>query len=181
MHFELRLQGGGKLFAYGLVWADTILAFGIARIREVPSFCRDDDYANFFTEHAKSFWAFWRMGEVARTHLLDRRNLCNAVTWAEQTRGAGFISIDRNAGSVDVEVCLSDREADDGSSALEEWVGIVQHAKDDLNQEVLLRLNLAESALRDLDIDGFKAGKRLGTTDIELEVRRSAIQFASDD
>jgi hypothetical protein len=82
---------------------------------------------------------------------------------------------------VDVEVCLSDREADDGASALEEWVGIVKDAKDDLNKEVLLRLNLPESALRDLDIEGFKSGKLLGTTDIELEVRRSAIQFAPDD
>ena len=44
-----------------------------------------------------------------------------------------------------------------------------------------LQLNFAGAGFRDFDLDGFRDGKRLGTTDIELEVRPSAIQFARDD
>ncbi len=57
----------------------------------------------------------------------------------------------------------------------------MKEAKDDLNTEILLRLNLSAATLRDFDIDGFAAGKRLGTTDLELEIRPSAIQFSRDD
>jgi hypothetical protein len=70
----------------------------------------------------------------------------------------------------------------EGASIFDEWSRIVAEAKHDLNREVLLRLNFfAEAGFRDFDLDGFRAGKRLGTTDIELEARPSAIQFARDD
>jgi hypothetical protein len=42
-----------------------------------------------------------------------------------------------------------------------------------------LRLNRGASTLRDFDVCAFKLGKRLGTTDIELEVRPSAL-FSRD-
>jgi hypothetical protein len=71
--------------------------------------------------------------------------------------------------------------AENGASVFEDWNRLVSEAKDDLNKEILLRLNLAAATLRDFDIDGFNAGERLGTTDIELEIRPSAIQFSGDD
>jgi len=107
------------------------------------------------------------------------------VTVTDATPGAGFISIDRLADQrkeVRVDICLSvTRAVEDGASVFDDWNRIVREAKHDLNKEVLLRLNLAAATMRDFDIDGFKAGKRLGTTDIELEVRPSAIQFSRDD
>ncbi len=125
------------------------------------------------------------MGDVARTHLLDRASLCAPVTVTDATPGAGFLSIDRLAGQrkeLRVDVCLSvTQTVKDGASVFDDWNRIVREAKTDLNQEVLLRLNLTEAAMRDFDIDGFEAGKRLGTTDLELEIRPSAIQFSRDD
>lgn len=81
-----------------------------------------------------------------------------------------------------MDICLSVTPAGkDETSIFDEWNRIVAEAKYDLNREVLLRLTLAAASFRDFDIDGFIAGKRLGTTDIELEIRPSAIQFARDD
>jgi hypothetical protein len=154
---------------------------GTARIREAPGFCRDPDCADYFTEQAKAFWSFWRMGDSARTHLLDRRGLCAPVTWTEKTLGAGFVSIDRDAKQVNVDICLSTEQNEVGMSVFDDWNRIVKEAKDDVNREISLRLNLGAGTLRDFDFDAFKLGKRLGTADIELEVRPSAIQFTRDD
>jgi hypothetical protein len=185
MRFELRLQNGSKLFPIGLGWHDVIGEVGTAKIREFPGFCRDLDCADCFAPHAKAGWSFWRMGDVARNHLLDRASLCAPLTVTEATRGAGFISIDRLGGQrkeVTVDVCLSVTQVgDDGVSIFDEWNRMVREAKDDLNKEVLLRLNIGAATFRDFDIDGFRVGKRLGTTDIELEIRPSKIQFSRDD
>jgi len=185
MRFELRLQNGSKLYPIGLGWHDVIGEVGTARIRETPGFCRDLDFADCFAAHAKAGWSFWRMGNVARIYLLDRASLCAPITVTDATPGAGFISIEHLAdqrNEVRVDICLSVTPAVEGSaSVFDDWNRIVREAKDDLNKEVLLRLNLAAAILRDFDRDGFKAGKRLGTTDIELEVRPSAIQFSRDD
>jgi hypothetical protein len=125
------------------------------------------------------------MGDVARTYLLDRASLCAPVTVTEATPGAGFISIDHLANQrreVRVDVCLSVTPAgEDNASIFDDWNRRVKEAKDDLNKEILLRFNFAAATFRDFDIDGFTAGKRLGTTDIELEIRPSAIQFSRDD
>jgi hypothetical protein len=177
--FELRLQGGGKLFAFGLVWLDILGEGGIARIREAPGFCREPDCAEYFTEHATAFWSFWRMGDAAKRHLLDRRGLCLPVVWTATTLGAGFVSIDRDASQVNVDVCLSTASNEGGVSAFDDWNRIAKDTKNDVNQEMLLRLNFGD--LRDFDLDAFKSGKRLGTTDIALEVRPAAIQFSPDD
>ena len=185
MRFELRLQGGLKLFPIGMGWHDIIGEVGVARIREAPGFCHDPDCAECFTGQAKAIWSFWRMGDAARSHLLNRDSLCAPIKMTDATPGAGFIAIERNLDltkQLSVDVCLSViQTGDHGVSVFDDWNSIVSKAKDDLNTEVLLRLNLGAATLRDLDIDGFKSGKRLGTADIELEVRPSAIQFARDD
>jgi len=185
MRFELRLQNGTKLFPIGLGWHDIIGEVGTAIVREAPDFCRDPDFADCFASHAKAGWSFWRMGDAARSYLFARASLCAPVTVTDATPGAGFISIDRLADQrreVRVDVCLSVTPAgEDKFSIFDEWNRMVKEAKDDLNKEILLRFNLAVATLRDFDIDGFRAGKRLGTTDIELEIRPSAIQFSRDD
>ena len=103
----------------------------------------------------------------------------------DATPGAGFISIDHLANErkeLKVDVCLSvTQTVESGVSVFDDWNRIAKAAKNDLNTEILLRLNLAAAAIRDFDLDGFVAGKRLGTTDLELEVRPSAIQFSPDD
>jgi hypothetical protein len=124
------------------------------------------------------------MGDAARADLLNRDLLCAPISVTDATQGAGFVAIERLHGTkqVSVDVCLSvSQSGNHGVSVFDEWNSIVQETKDDLNTEVLLRLNLGAATLRDLDIDGFKSGKRLGTVDIELEVRPSTIQFADDD
>ena len=185
MRFELRLQNGTKLFPIGLGWHDIIGEVGTATIRDCPGFCRDPETADCFAPHAKVGWNFWRMGDAARRELLDRASLCAPLTVTDATPGAGFISIDHLANQireVKVDVCLSVTPAgEDKFSIFDEWNRMVREAKHDLNKEILLGLNLAAATLRDFDIDGFRAGKRLGTTDIELEIRPSAIQFSRDD
>jgi len=185
MRFELRLQNGTKLFPIGMGWHQIIGEVGTATIRECPGFCRDLDLAHCFAPHAKANWYFWRMGDAARTQLLDPKSLCAPVAVTDATPGAGFISIEHLAEQrreVRVDVCLSVTPAGkDETSIFDEWNRIVAEAKPDLNREVFLRLTLAAASFRDFDMDGFRAGKRLGTTDIELEIRPSAIQFARDD
>lgn len=178
MHFLLRLQGGGKLVAYGALWHETIGEFGMARFRDVPDFCREPDCAKYFTEHAKASWLFWRAGEAARRHV-PAPGLCAPVAWTETTQGVGFLSID--APQVTIDVCLSTAPNQNGVSVFDDWNSIVRDAKNDVNREILLRLNFGPTTLRDLDTDAFKSGKRLGTTDLALEVRPSAIQFSRDD
>jgi hypothetical protein len=123
-----------------------------------------------------------RAGEAAWSQLLDKRSLCAPLNIGAKTLGAGFVSIDHTAKGATVDVCLSVTETTaDGVSIFDDWTSIVKDTKDDLNTEILLHLNLGAATLRDLDIDGFKSGKRLGTVDLELEVRPSAIQFSRDD
>ena len=185
MRFELRLQNGSKLFPIGMGWHQIIGEVGTATIRECPGFCRDADLADCFAPHAKVGWSFWRLGDAARKELLDRSWLCAPLTLSDAAQGAGFVSIEHRANQqreVRVDVCLSVAPAGkDGASNFDEWSSIVAEAKHDLNREVLLRLNFAEARFRDFDLDGSRDGKRLGTTDIELEVRLSAIQFVRDD
>jgi hypothetical protein len=80
---------------------------------------------------------------------------------------------------VNVDVCLSTAANASGVSVFDDWNRIAKETKDDVNREMLLRLNLEN--MRDFDLDAFKSGKRLGTTDIALEVRPGAIQFSRDD
>jgi hypothetical protein len=80
---------------------------------------------------------------------------------------------------VNVDICLSTAANESGVSVFDDWNRIAKETKDDVNREMLLRLNLEN--LRDFDLDAFKSGKRLGTTDIALEVRPGAIQFSRDD
>ncbi|HEX7531814.1 MAG TPA: hypothetical protein VF340_01115 [Methyloceanibacter sp.] len=185
MRFEFRLQNGNKLFPIGVGWHDVLGEGGAARIRECPGFCCDLPFADIFAAHAKASWSFWRMGDVARLYLLDRASLCAPVTVTDATPGAGFISIDHLANErkeLKVDVCLSvTQTVESGVSVFDDWNRIAKAAKNDLHTEILLRLNLATAAIRDFDLDGFVAGKRLGTTDLELEVRPSAIQFSPDD
>ncbi len=182
MRFDIRLQGGGKFYAFGLGWLQLIGESGFARILHAPAFCHDPDCADCFTSYAKASWFFWRAGEAAWSQLLDKRSLCAPLNIGAKTLGAGFVSIDHTAKGATVDVCLSVTETTaDGVSIFDDWTSIIKDAKDDLNTEILLHLNLGAATLRDLDIDGFKSGKRLGTVDLELEVRPSAIQFRPDD
>ena len=185
MQFELRLQNGNKLYPIGLGWHDIIGEVGTAIVRQAPDFCRDPDFANCFAPHGKAGWYFWRMGEAARIELLDPRSLCAPVRVSDATHGAGFISIEHLSNrrrEVRVDVCLSVTPAShDAVSVFDDWSRIVRETRHDLNTEILLRLDVSAAAMRDFDLDRFKSGSRLGTTNIELTIRPSAIQFSRDD
>jgi hypothetical protein len=182
MHFDFRLQGGAKLFPFGLGWIEMIGEGGYARVLHAPAFCHEPDCAEYFTQAAEPTWRFWRANDASLKYLLDRHALCAPIAFGAKTQGAGFVSIDRigKRASVDVLLSLTETNAD-GVSIFDDWERIVKDAKDDLNTAIVLRLTLGDATLRDFDIDGFKSGKRLGTVDLELKVAPSAIQFSRDD
>jgi hypothetical protein len=182
MRFDFRLQGGGKFYAFGLGWLELIGESGFARILSAPDFCHDADCAEYFTGYAEASWFFWRAGDKAWSQLLEKCSLSAPLSISAATLGVGFVSIDDTSKWATVDVCLSVTQTTaEGISIFDDWDRIVKDAKDDLYTEIVLHLNLGAATVRDLAIDGFKSGKRLGTTDLELEVRPSAIQFRPDD
>jgi hypothetical protein len=66
-----------------------------------------------------------------------------------------------------------------GLSIYEDWIGILKANKDDLNKEVVLRMEFG--VVTPAEIDGFREQKSLVTKDIELQVRPRSIQWAHDD
>ena len=108
------------------------------------------------------------------------RLLGAALGGTERTPGIGFISIDESDGSVHVDVYLSTREfSANGVSVYEDWTQIVSEAKDDPHRDVLLRMNVGALAVD--EIEKFKSGLALTTTDVDLQVRPRAIPFAPGD
>ena len=98
------------------------------------------------------------------------------------TKGVGFLEANGAYRCVFVEVSLPTTNfGTTGISTFEDWLRILRATKDDLNQEALLRLNFAQDLIKDSDIAAFKEGKRLATTDVELQVRPRAIQWARED
>ena len=152
----------------------------MARILRAPEFCNDPELARYFGEQSKSQWELSPIDTAARRSFSDEARLCRIVEISAATNGVAFLEVGGGHGHVHVEICLPTTNFGmTGISTFEDWLRIIRAAKDDLNQEALLRLNFAVELLQDVDIAAFKSGKRLATTDVALHVRPRAIQWAS--
>jgi hypothetical protein len=156
---------------------------GVARILRAPDFCRaDPELSRYFDEQAKVQWDLSPIdGNAVRMFAAESR-LVRAIDVAAVTIGVGFVEANATYGCAFLELCLPTTDfASTGISTFEDWQRILRATKDDLNQKAILRLQFAEDRLQDSDIAAFKLGKRLATTDVELEVRPRIVQWSRDD
>jgi hypothetical protein len=176
--FELRLEGGVS-FGFGPPRPGDA---GMAQTLRAPDFCRDPELAHYFKEGAKAQWGLSPIDTTARKTFADEASLARPVDINTITNGIGFIEVSGGYRCVFVELFLPTTDfRKTGMSTFEDWVRILRATKDDLNQEALLHLNFARDQVQKLDIAAFTAGKRLATTDVELQVRPRAVQCARDD
>ena len=176
--FELRLEGGAS-FGFGPPRPGDA---GMAQILHAPDFCRNPGLAHYFNEGAKAQWSLSPIDTAARKTFTDAASHVRSLDINAITHGIAFIEVSGGYRCVFVEVCLPTTDIrNTGVSSFEDWLRILRAAKDDLNQEALLQLNFAADQLQEADIAGFKIGKRLATTDVQLQVRPRLIQWARDD
>jgi hypothetical protein len=177
MMYEIRL-GGGKVFHIGFLTG----ILGRLTIMKAPDFARAADFPDYAREGGgKGVWNLKAIDEHAlATDFANSGPRCRPLALTERTPGVGFIVLNSGDRSVHVDVYLSTREfAANGLSVHEDWTQIVQEAKDDPHRDVLLAMNFG--AVTADEIEGFKSGKALTTTDVDLHVRPRAHPFARDE
>jgi hypothetical protein len=177
--FELRLEGGVSV-GFGPPRPGV---GGLARMLKVPDFCKvDPGLSRYFDDLAKVQWDLSPINGNANRMFADESRLVRAIDFAAVTIGVGFVETNATYGCAFVELCLPTTNfKSTGISTFEDWQRILRVTKDDLNQEAVLRLHFPEDRLQEADIAAFKRGRRLATTDVELQVRPRAIQWARDD
>lgn len=176
--FELRLEGGIS-FGFGPPRPGD---GGMAQILRAPGFCRDPELAHYFKEGAKAQWGLSPIDTTARKAFADEASLARPVDINHITKGIGSIEVSGGYRCVFVELYLPTTDIrNTGMSTFEDWLRILRDTKDDLNREALLHLNFAPDLLQDSDIAAFKVGKRLATTDVQLQVRPRLVQWTRDD
>jgi hypothetical protein len=154
----------------------------MAQMLRAPDFCRDPELVRYFKEGARAQWGLLPIDKTARLAFADTASLVRPVDTDAMLSGIGFIEVSGGYGCVFVELCLPTTNIQNtGISTFEDWLRIVRATKNDLNQEAVLRLSFAADQLQQSDIASFKAGKRLATTDVELQVRPRMVQWARDD
>ena len=169
--FEMRLEGGYRMF-----WS-TITPTVCGRLQTIltPEFCRAADFPWHCGENTRGIWDLWPIDNPARPHPLEEVDrLCRRLQITPRTPRVALISLqhedDHRLPWLWIELFLSATElGDDGRSAFEDWVEILQSTKDDQNKEAVLRLNLG--IVTPDEIAGFKSQTKLATTDLTLEVR----------
>ena len=175
--FDFRL-GGGVSFAFGPPRPGD---GGIAQILHAPDFCNAPELARYFDPGAKAQWDFAPIDSTARRRFATEVSLERVSDIDVVTHGVGFIYFSGGYQCVFVELCLpTNNTGSSGLSTFDDWLRIVQAAKDDQNREALLRLNFAPHQLQVADVAAFKTGNRFATTDIELHVRLRAFQWSRD-
>jgi hypothetical protein len=178
MTYEIRL-GGGKVFHIGYLTG----ILGRLTVMKAPDFAQADDFPHYARAGwgERGTWNLRPIDDYARdVTFKTARLLCRPVAVTERTPGIGFLSIEDGDGSVHVDVYLSTREfSANGLSVYEDWTRIVAEAKDDPHRDVLLAMNFG--AVTAEEVEAFKAGKALTTTDIGLTVRPRASPFPRDD
>ncbi len=173
---ELRMEGGVALVFGFRRPGDG----GMARNLSVPGVIESSDIARYFDDSANPNWTIAPLDTEARGTLA--REVPGLSGVAPTTHGVGTIWISGGHQCAFVDVFLSVADIlPSGLSTFEDWLRIVRAAKDDLNTEVLLRLNFAADPLQPSDIDALKNGKRLATIDVEMRVRPRLVQWARDD
>jgi hypothetical protein len=176
--FEFRLEGGVS-FGFGPPRAGD---GGMARILSAPDFCSDPKLARYFDQQVTAQWGLAPIDSTTRQEFADIASLVRPVDVDAVTKGVGFIHLSGGHQCVFAELRLPvDKFAVTGLSTFEDWLRILRATKDDLNQEAVLRLTFAPDRLQDADIAAFKIGKRISTTDVELQVRPRLVQWRSAD
>jgi hypothetical protein len=176
--FELRLEGGVS-FGFGPPRPGDA---GMARILRAPDFCSAPELAHYFNEGAKAQWGLSPLDGTARKAFADEGNLARSIDFSAITKGIGFLEVSGGYRCAFVELYLPATDFQNtGVSTFEDWLRLLRATKDDLNREALLHLNFAADQLEKSDIAAFKVGKRLATTDVQLQVRPRQVQWARDD
>jgi hypothetical protein len=177
MTYEIRL-GGGKVFHVG--YLNGLL--GALTITRAPDFTG----ANDFPPCARAGWGrgVWNLRPiddyVRDVIFKNDRTLCRPLNITDRMPGIGFITLHDSDRSVEVDVFLSTREfSTKNLSVYEDWTQIVRDAKDDPYRDVLLDMKFA--AVTAEEVEAFRSGKTLTTTDIDLRVRPRARPFVLDD
>ena len=167
--FEVRLLGGFRLF-----WSTiTPAVSGHLRSITVPEFCHSAGLFGRCGEGTPGTWDIWPINNLARPNPLEEADrLCRPVKIAHRTSGVALISLRQEVGEPGafwLELFLSTTEpGQGGGSVFEDWVRILSKAKDDIFQEVVLRLNVGN--ITQEEIAGFKSQKKLVTANLALEI-----------
>jgi len=172
--FEVRLQGGYRM------WWSTItpIVAGQLKVLKAPGFLRGSILPPQSVEAMGGNWDLWPIHNTARPHpLREADRLIRNVQLTARTLGVALVSLqfddDKKTSWLWVELFLSETEpAQDGRSLCQDWAHILQTAKDDEAQEVVLKLTFDGLTLD--EITAFKAHKKLVTSGIALEIRPRA-------
>jgi hypothetical protein len=176
--FEFRLEGGVS-FGFGPPRPGDA---GMARILSAPEFCRAPKLARYFDVQAKAQWGLAPIDSIALREFADAASLVRPVDADAVTKGVGFVHISGGHQCVFAELNLpADNIGATGLSTFEDWLRILRATKDDLNQEAVLRLTFAPDRLQEADIAAFMLGRRLATTDVELQIRPRLVQWKGDE
>jgi len=174
--FEMRLEGGYRMF-----WSTiTPTVCGRLKTLATPDFCHAADVPKYCGQGARGLWDLWPIDNPARPHPLDEIDkLCRRVQITAQVSRVALISLlqddDHSPRWLWIELFFSATDlGPNGQSTFEEWAEILRIAKDDMNTEVVLRMDLG--SITPDEISGFKSQKKLATTDVTLEVRPIAVR-----
>jgi hypothetical protein len=175
--FEFRLEGG-KVFHIGYLPPGER---GGLTVTHVPDFCRPPQFPASVCEGGKGTWYIGALDEHARRSILtDSQRGCRSLELSDARPGVGIVSLSDYRVPFNLDVYLSTREISAGGLSLcEDWMRIVKAAKDDLNVEALLRLDLGEVTPQ--EIECFSTGRNLASSDIELVVQPRLVQWSRDD
>jgi hypothetical protein len=168
---EIRLQGGYRM------WWSTItpIVAGHLKLLHEPEVLLGADFPSHPAEGMGGHWDLWPIDNPARPHpLKEIDRLTREVHINAQTMGVALLSLQRDADKRSdwlwVEMFLSETEpAQNGRTVCEDWAHILRASKDDISQEVVLKLTF--SGLTPDEIAGFREQKKLVTSDFALEVR----------
>jgi hypothetical protein len=166
----LRLQGGYRM------WWSTItpIVAGHLKVLDAPEFLQAMERPWHPAVGMGGHWDLWPIDNPARPHpLTEVDRLTREVQITARTLGVALISLqldDDRTGWLWVELFLSESEpAENGRSVCQDWAHVLRSFKDDVSQDVMLKMNF--DGVTPEEIAGFRARKKLVTSDLALEVR----------
>lgn len=155
--FEFRLRGGVTL-RFGPPRAGD---GGVAQAMVVPLLFRKSELSTYFHEDAKPTWTI------------------SPDDKAKQGTGSLWVSGGHQSLFIDLLLPATDFQKT-GLSTFEIWLRVIREAKDDLNKDVRLRLWFDAQDVQPSAVAALKNGKALSTTNEELNVKPSVVQWRDD-
>ena len=151
---------------------------GIVRILRAPDFCCSPELEHCRDTLTRGSWNLSPIDKHTRRTLADALRASATAEITGLSRGIALVSTADRRLYVEVWLPATDFRRP-GISTFEEWMRLIKEVKDDLNREALLRLKFLGVA--EASIIAFAVGKKLATTDVELEIRPRSIQWSRDD